>query len=267
MDELNSYLKQWSLTPDGECISTNTSILLPVRYQHKPALLKIATSTEEQTGGELMLWWSSEGAAPVLAHGHNALLMERALGASSLINKVRLNQDDEATRIICAVVNRLHKVRKNPLPSQLVPLASWFNALEPAAIRHGGVLQQALLVATELLNSMQDQVVLHGDIHHGNILDFGANGWLAIDPKGLLGERGFDFANIFCNPDFHAATKSGRLERQAAIVAHATGIEATRLIQWILAYAGLSAAWHFEDGTNPETALAVASIAWSLLNA
>jgi aminoglycoside/hydroxyurea antibiotic resistance kinase len=42
--------------------------------------------------------------------------------------------------------------------------------------------------------------VLHGDLHHGNVLDFGLRGWLAIDPKGLLGERGFDFANIFTNP-------------------------------------------------------------------
>lgn len=90
------------------------------------------------------------------------------------------------------------------------------------------MLQQALLGATELLNSMQSQVVLHGDIHHGNILDFGAHGWLAIDPKGLLGERGFDFANIFCNPDAYTATKPGHLERQAAIVAHVTGIEPAR---------------------------------------
>lgn len=126
MDELNSYLKQWSLTPDGECISTNTSILLPVLYQHEPALLKIATHTEEQDGGELMLWWNGEGAAPVLAHAPNALLMERAPGDSSLINKVRCNQDDEATRIICAVVNRLHKVQKNryPLSSSRWPTGS-----------------------------------------------------------------------------------------------------------------------------------------------
>lgn len=43
--------------------------------------------------------------------------------------------------------------------------------------------------------------VLHGDLHHGNVLDFGPLGWLAIDPKGLHGESGFDYANILSNPD------------------------------------------------------------------
>jgi streptomycin 6-kinase len=51
-----------------------------------------------------------------------------------------------------------------------------------------------------LLAEPREVGVLHGDLHHGNVLDFGVRGWLAIDPKGLLGERGFDFANIFTNP-------------------------------------------------------------------
>jgi streptomycin 6-kinase len=42
--------------------------------------------------------------------------------------------------------------------------------------------------------------VLHGDIHHDNVLDFGARGRLAIDPKGLLGERGFEFAIFLPTP-------------------------------------------------------------------
>jgi hypothetical protein len=46
----------------------------------------------------------------------------------------------------------------------------------------------------------RDVVVLHGDMHHENILKFSSRGWLAIDPKGLVGERGFDYANIFCKP-------------------------------------------------------------------
>ena len=102
-------------------------------------------------------------------------------------------------------------------------------------------------------------MVLHGDIHHGNILDFGERGWLAIDPKGLSGERGFDYANLFCNPDPETAAAPGRLARRAAIVADAAGLERERLLRWILAYAGLSAAWMLEDGEAPETALEIAS--------
>ncbi len=103
--------------------------------------------------------------------------------------------------------------------------------------------------------------VLHGDIHHGNILDGGPRGWLAIDPKRLVGERSFDFANIFCNPEHELATAPGRLARQATVIAVAADLERQRLLKWVLAYAGLSAAWTLGANCKPELALAVAELA------
>ena len=191
--------------------------------------------------------------------------MERAVGNLSLANMAKNNQDDEATRIICSVVAKLHRVKHKTPALSLMPLSSWFNALHSAALQHGGVFRQAADTASELLKNPQEPSILHGDVHHGNILDFGERGWLAIDPKGLWGERGFDYANIFCNPDERIATKPGRLSQQASIVAKAAGLDRTRLIQWIFAYAGLSAAWHIEDGSSPDIAIGVAKVAWSLL--
>ena len=74
---------------------------------------------------------------------------------------------------------------------------------------------------------------------------------LPIDPKRLVGERGFDFANIFCNPDMEIATAPGRLARQADVVGEAAGLKRIRLLKWIVAYAGLSAAWILGDGEKP----------------
>jgi streptomycin 6-kinase len=103
--------------------------------------------------------------------------------------------------------------------------------------------------------------VLHGDLHHGNVLDFAERGWLAIDLKGLAGERGFDFANIFCNPDVAVATAPGRLKRQASVVAEAARLDRARLLRWILAYAGLSAAWTIGESGDPKLALSIAEMA------
>jgi streptomycin 6-kinase len=116
-----------------------------------------------------------------------------------------------------------------------------------------------------LLASEREVAVLHGDIHHRNILDFGERGWLAIDPKGYLGDRGFDYANLFCNPDHGTATAPGRLARRIEVVAAAAGLERKRLLRWILAWAGLSATWHLADGTSPQTAFMVGEIAASLM--
>jgi streptomycin 6-kinase len=260
----DAHLARWGLTPDGEPVFTASSSLLPVRRRGAPAMLKVAHEAEERAGARLMAWWDGDGAARVLEHAGDALLIERAMGDGSLADMARAGRDDDASRILCAAAARLHAPRGRP-PPELVPLAWWFRALKPAAAAHGGVLLRADAAARGLLADPRETTVLHGDIHHGNVLDFGARGWLAIDPKGLVGERGFDFANLFCNPDVETATAPGRLARQVDVVAAAAGLERGRLLRWILAYAGLSAAWGLEEGDDPVLALAVAELAAAAL--
>ena len=50
---VDEYLARWNLTPDGEPLITRTSILLPVRSEDGPAMLKIATEAEERRGIEV----------------------------------------------------------------------------------------------------------------------------------------------------------------------------------------------------------------------
>ena len=170
-----------------------------------PAMLKIAVDAEEKFGGLLMKWWDGQGAARVFAHEDDALLMERAEGLGSLVNMARSGRDDEASRLICQVVAELHAPKPGGRPHldnvDLVPLARWFRELEPAAATAWRDFGRLRGNGARTLASEREVAVLHGDIHHGNILDFGPRGWLAIDPKGLIGERGFDYANLFCNPE------------------------------------------------------------------
>ena len=256
---LGPHLARWDLVPDGEPITTPSSLLLPVRHNGVPAMLKIAREEEERRGGALMAWWDGDGAAKVLAWHGEALLLERATGARSLTEMVATGRDDEASRILCEVALRLHAPRPGP-PTELVPLTRWFAALAPAARTHGGLLARAHSAARSLLADPRDVVVLNGDIHHGKVLD-GDRGWLAIDPKGLLGERTFDFVNILRNPDAAVALAPGRFDRQVDVLAAAASIKRQRLLNWTLAFAGLSAAWHLADGTPADLDFAVAALA------
>jgi streptomycin 6-kinase len=259
------HLALWSLTPDGAAIITRGARLLPVRRDGQAAMLKIATGSEERFGGVLMAWWDGRGAARVLEMDDHAILLERAQGGGLLSALARTGRDDAATRIICDVVADLHAPRAGPLP-ELVPLHAWFRELEPAAATHGGLLARCAEAARLLLATPREVGVLHGDIHHDNILDFGARGWLAIDPKRLQGERGFDYANLFCNPDVgdpsqRIATLPDRFARRLAIVVERSGIERRRLLQWIVAWAGLSAAWFIGAGESPEIDFQIAELA------
>ena len=259
------YLTRWQLIPDGDAIATSTSHLLPVIHKNAPAMLKVALAAEEKGGGALMAWWDGDGAARVLAQHGDAVLLERATGSNSLADMAREGRDEDACRILCGVVARLHAARDLPPPA-VVPLTHWFRELAPAAEMRGGILTLCASAAKELLAHPQDETVLHGDIHHANILDFGPRGWLAIDPKGLGGERGFDYANLFCNPDSETATMPGRLARRADAVAAAASLDRRRLLKWALAWAGLSAVWMIGDKEAPDHALRIASEAAAALN-
>lgn len=260
------YINRWHLVADGDPIVTRGAQLLPVRRNGVAAMLKVATEAEEKFGGLLMAWWGGQGAAPVLAIEGDAILLERAQGQRSLTEFARNGRDEEATRIICDAVAALHAPRNKPLP-ELIPLPVWFRALHPAAVRYGGLFVRSAAAANVLLSSPQDVGVLHGDIHHGNILDFGPRGWLAIDPKRLYGERGFDYANLFCNPDRSIATERSIFLRRVEIVSEAARIHRTRLLQWILAWCGLSAVWMIEDGDDGGFDMTVAQFAADELKA
>lgn len=246
------YSRRWGLVSDGEPVTTPTAALFPVLWRDRPAMLKLSEQEDQRRGAGLIEWWNGDGAAQVFARDKGALLMERATGSRSLADMARDGRDDEACRILCATAAKLHATRPGALP-KLVPLTLWFRDLEPAAAKHGGILLRCAETARMLLAEPHDLTVLHGDLHHGNVLDFGPRDWRAIDPHGLFGERGFDFANIFTNPDLSdpsrpVATEPGHFARRVDVVAEAAGLDRQRLLQWILAWTGLSAAWFLGDG-------------------
>jgi streptomycin 6-kinase len=265
-DDFEPWMRLWDLRPDGEPFvnlynGRVNSRLAPVVYRGAPAMLKIAGGSEERLGAALMAWFAGDGAARVLAMDDPALLMERATGPRSLAAMARWGEDDEATRTLCRTLARLHAPRPAPPPPSLVPLPIWFRALPEAAERHGGVLAAAWGVAGGLLASPREERPLHGDLHHDNVLDGGDRGWLAIDPKGLIGERGFDYANIVCNPDIETAGAPGVLRRRAAIIAAEADLDLNRYLRWVLAYAGLSASWTLGEGGDASPALEIARLA------
>lgn len=256
------HLRRWDLVPDGDPIVTAMCRLLPVRYGGQPAMLKVALDAEEMFGGLLLSWWDGLGAAKVYARHEGVVVMERAQGERSLLHMALNGRDDEASRIVAGVAAQLHAPRSNAYPAELVPMDQWFRSLEAVA-GQGGMLGLSWETARALFASQRDVVPLHGDLHHGNVLDFGARGWLAIDPKRAIGERTYDYVHVLCNEELETTCDPERFRRQVNVVAEAAGLERQRLLQWALAYSGLSAAWFLEDDDEDgaETAFTTARLA------
>lgn len=121
-----------------------------------------------------------------------------------------------------------------------------------AAARPAGPLSAALLARArstfaELLASAPAPVLLHGDLHHHNVLAARRAPWLAIDPKGVVGDPGQDVGALLCNP-LSLADPGARAERRVRRLAAELGLDRDRLRAWGFVSAVLSEAWNSRRG-------------------
>ena len=115
----------------------------------------------------------------------------------------------------------------------------------PAAL-----VEEAEDLFAELLASQGEPTLLHGDLHHHNVLAARREAWLAIDPKGVVGEPAYDTAALLHNPVETLKTpRPGKvLERRIALLSEELGLDRQRVHGWGLAQAVLAAYWGLEDG-------------------
>lgn len=258
---------RWGLESDGAAFATPSSALQPVRRTGEALFLKVATSDEERAGNAVLVWWGGRGAVRVRESDGPAVLLERGGDDLTALARSGPDGDDEATRILCRAGRTLHQAGRGRRPDGLIPLERWFrDLLDGGDLGDPGLTAAAAGVAARLLAHPAGDVVLHGDLHHGNVLDFGPDGRLAIDPKPLHGDPGFDVANILCNPDAAVATAPGRLERAVAVIAAETGMVERRILEWALAWGALSAVWSRQEGADGSPAIEVARRARALLD-
>ena len=202
---------------------------------------------------DFMRWRDGHGCARLLDTDGDLQLLEFA-GDRTLLSELETTGDDAATAIACNVLAKLHAPSQRSAPRTLQPLQDYFRSLFAKAGTEATASQftEAATVAERLLAAQRQAIPLHGDIHHENILS-GPRGWLAIDPKGLIGDLAFDAANLFYNPiESDLRYSADRVARMSEILSQRLGIGRTHLLDWAFAFSALSASWHAEDGNTDE---------------
>ncbi len=211
--------------------------------------------------------YSGAGAVRLLAQdpGRGALLLERA-EPGAMVRDLVPRRDAEATAVTAGVLRRLHAAAVvDGLPD--VTLLGRDFARHLADDRGGGPLPRVLVeraaeLLTDLSASAERRVVLHGDLHHDNVLRHG-EGWVAIDPHGMVGDPGFDAGPLLYNPDPDRLDDDllALVPQRVEQLADGLDLPHDRVLAWGFVAAVLSEVWDGEDGRSTGgRALAVADL-------
>lgn len=248
-EKLNDYLAAWNLSTPQILKQTMTSHIYTVTHESETVILKLLSSSEmdEQRGALALRYFDGNGAVRLLRYDDGAQLMEYAAG-DELVTLVERGEDENATRIIARVIKQLHSVPQDAPYNGMLMLDRWFGALlkKAAADKQVGIESiyvRSASLAERLLADQREIRVLHGDLQHYNIRNT-PRGWLAFDPKGVVGERTYDCANTLCNPVMpELVHNETRLLNNAAILADTLALELGRVLAFTYIYACLNASW------------------------
>jgi len=98
-------------------------------------------------------------------------------------------------------------------------------------------------------------VLLHGDLHHFNILQDHERGWLSIDPQGVIGEAEYECGALLRNYEMSKRSRDEMKRittRRIDLLAEILGFDKERIIGWGMAQAILSAWWDWHDGVGSD---------------
>lgn len=257
---LSRAMIRWSLTKSSLVAESERSWIYRVEQNGRSAaalkILKPAAAEEEGRGARLMNWYSGEGAATVFDIHGDTIFMEW-LDGGTLGDPVRAGRDEEGTVAICTVISGLHRPRPDA-PTDLLPLRERFQVLFDTDVRQWphtarDLYARAAGVALKLFDKPSPSIPLHGDLHHDNIMS-SPRGWLAIDPKGIIGDPAYEVANVFRNP-YPAHKLVADPQRIAALAdafAARLGFDRKHVLGYAAAHSALSACWDLNAG-NPIT--------------
>lgn len=237
----------------ADVLETGTSLLAFGTRGGDLVVLKVVKARcDEWECGRIMAAFEAQGTVRVLEYTSGAALIERLTPATSLVSLVQSGHDEQATEILSGVAGVMRGAQP---PDDCTTVERWGVSFDsyletgsheiPPELVH--IARDAFV---RLAASQLNVQLLHGDLHHYNVLWDFRRGWTAIDPKGVVGELEYEIGAALRNPIEmpDLVTSPRTVERRAIRFAANLNMDVERLLSWALAQGVLSAIWAIEDG-------------------
>lgn len=258
---LSESCARWSLELEQPFEHLSYNLVIPgSKSDGTEIVLKLGVPCHELlTEAAALSLFGGAGAIRLLNHDatRGLLLLERVTPGTPIF---KLQENREATRTATTLMRRLwhHSL---PAEHSFPSLTDWFRAFARLRERFDGgsgpfpaeLISKAEDTFAELSATSDDNVLLHGDLHHANILCSEKRGWLAIDPKGIVGDPGYEVGSFMLNQLPGNSSEFATMEilgERLSIFSDELQISRERLARWAFCHAVLSAVWDFEEAAE-----------------
>jgi streptomycin 6-kinase len=247
------FMERWELTADGRPMHGVAALVLPVvRADDTRAVLKLQLLDDESEGEPVALRiWNGDRAVRLLDHDETTgtMLLER-LDPTRMLS--HLGDTREAVLVIARLLAHLTAV---PAPQGMRRLGDMAQAMldrapstltripDPETRR---LITDCAAAVREVVDEPGDRL-LHWDLHDENVLASDRAPWLAIDPKPLAGDPGFELWPALDNR-FDADEIRWRFDAMTDVLT----LDRARARAWTLGRLLQNALWDIEDGRPPE---------------
>ena len=230
---------------------------------NQPVVLKISCDEKNITQEMRALqYFDGNGSIQFISHHpmYHALLLQQAIPGTTL-KSLYPSQIEYVMDSYIDTMKKLHsKVLSNI--SNFCHIRDWLSAIDniPAQACPTPLKEKAIALKNRLIASSKEEVFLHGDLHHDNILK-NKDCWLAIDPKGVVGDAEFEIAAfdfMYVNELANKNEVKNIVENRINMLARKAHLNPQRIKDWVFVRLILMAAWYVEDGGNPYWSLKLA---------
>lgn len=272
-------LDRWALRPDGPPTCGAVALVLPVLLADGTAAVLKLQPIDEETAGEpiALRAWDGDGAVRLFRHDprSGSMLLERLNASRSL---AAVHDDLAALQILSELLARLSAVAAPRGIRRLADVAAAMldrvphalTLLPDPSVRR--LMESCARAVKELLPEAGHQL-LHWDLHYDNVLGMlpgghpdGREPWLAIDPKPLAGDPGFELLPALHNR-WDDVVATGNVPRSIRmrfdLMTEVVGLDRQRAAGWTLGRVLQNALWEVENSdttwhTHPDRAIAQA---------
>jgi streptomycin 6-kinase len=279
LDRLGEHARTWRVTVE-DVLETATSVIAfgtrdvtADANENQSVVLKVIKQPgDEWRSGEVLAAFNGRCVARVYEHEPGAVLLERLRPGNSLVELTLNGRDEGATDILADVIQQMNADASSKSPLELPPACAtvedWAKGFGKYIATGDVQIPRDLVEAGQrvfenLCASQRRPRLLHGDLQHYNVRFDSERGWLAIDPKGVVGEIEYEIGafvrNPFEQPELFLSRST--IERRLKQLTNRLNLDYERTLRWAFAQAVLSAIWSIEDGfavdaTDPALRLA-----------